>query len=98
MSDIRPKTAWDAEGLVEGVAWHARLDNRYLVEVQYVKGGDGYRGTLLVFDHADGDRLVHAEPTGISYAARFGADVADVAEWQERAAEVVDNPKKRKTP
>lgn len=85
-----PKTKWDADGVVEGVAWWSRLDDKYLVEVQYAIDGDGYQGELCIFDHDDDMKLFFHEPTGISYAARFGADVLDVERWQDRAAEVVD--------
>jgi hypothetical protein len=91
MTDIKPISTWDSDAaVVEFVAWRSRLDDRYLVEVQYAED-NSYQGTLAIFDHLNGDRLVHSEPTGIAYGARFGPDIDDVATWHERAAEVVDN-------
>ena len=87
---LKPLATWDGDSIVEGLAWHSRLDGRYLVEVRYDPDGDGYQGTLAIFDHQDADRVVHSEPVGIAYAARFGPDVDDVATWQERSADVVD--------
>jgi len=88
--NLRPLAAWDSDDpVVKGVAWWSRLDGRYQVEVQYADS-DGYRGTLVVFDHNDGDRVIHSEETPIAYAARFGPDMQDVERWQTRVLEVID--------
>lgn len=89
-AELKPLATWDGDVIVAGLAWWSRLDGRYLIEVQYDPKGQGYQGTLAIFDHQDNDRLIHAEPVGIMFAARFGPDVSDVGDWQERAATVVD--------
>lgn len=90
MDSIRPLSSWGTTAAVtEFVAWRGQMDNRYLVEVQYAED-NSHQGTLAIFDHEDADRLVHSEPVGISYGAIFGPDVDDVADWQDRAAAVVD--------
>jgi hypothetical protein len=51
-----------------------------------------YTGRFTITRAADGreiyDRTVH-----LAYGARFGPDVDDVAQWQERAIRVIDNYK-----
>jgi hypothetical protein len=66
-------------------AWKTKLDDKYDVLVEY--GEDSYHGFLVV---KDGEKELLREATSISYGARFGADMDDVARWQTRACEVVD--------
>lgn len=74
------------------VVWENTLDNgAYQCKVVRAEG-DGYSGELVV---SQDDEVIHREVVGLSYAARFGPDVADVAEWSERVVEVVDDPAKR---
>ncbi len=68
------------------------MDDRYQIEVQRV-GDDsesGYVGTLLVFDHQEGNKRLLGERVGLSYRAIFGPDVQDVSDWQDRAAKFID--------
>lgn len=74
-----------------GHVWGATLDDRYLVEVQRDPQYDsGHRGILLVWDHDDNMIVLLEESVGLAYGAQFGPDRDDVASWQVRALEVVD--------
>jgi len=88
--DARPLAAWDDDNSSHpSLVWWSRLDGRYLVEVHRT---GNYSATLYIFDHHNGDALIHREENiGLAYGARFGPDVDDVSLWQEKAAEVVDN-------
>ena len=48
-----------------------------------------YVGTLQVTVTASGQVLLEEE-VGLSYEARFGPDVADIQDWQEKAITVID--------
>lgn len=67
--------------------WEGVLDDRYRVTVS--RRSD-YRGVLQVVD-TETDEVLHREEVGLSYGAMFGPDGADVARWQDRAIEVVEN-------
>ena len=64
--------------------WRSRLDGKYDV---YVERSGYYTGVLRI---ARGEEILHAEEVALAYGALFGPDVGDVADWQERAIEVVD--------
>ena len=86
-----PVMPWDSNDPFDPdgvIVWWSRLDNRYQVEVRRV---DERAAILRIFDHTRSDHLIHEESVGLSYGAIFGPDVADVAEWQERAMRVVDS-------
>ena len=68
--------------------WENKVDNRYDVFVEAT--GDGYKGFLVVMD---GEKELLREETTISYAARFGPDMSDVAQWEQRCLEVIDGKK-----
>lgn len=87
---MKPLASWDGPSIVEGVAWWTRLDDRYLIEVQYDEDGDGYQGQLIIWDFKGTGVPVLQESTGIIASAIFGADVNDVERWQRRAVEVID--------
>lgn len=70
--------------------WEAKLDNRYQCEVERVHD---YAGRLTVTDTTNGAVLLNEEVT-LSFAAMFGPDVADVADWQEKCAAAVDKQDK----
>jgi hypothetical protein len=83
-----PLSDWSDDGAsIEPVVYRSRLDKRFLVEV--VRLADS-SAALRVFDHTEGDMLLLNEPTGLTFGAAFGADVADVVAWQHRVLEVVD--------
>lgn len=84
-----PLATWDDNNSSHpDLVWWSRLDGRYQVEVHQT---GGYYGILYIFDHQNGDALIHSEQVGLAYGARFGPDVDDVSTWQEKAIEVVDN-------
>jgi len=68
--------------------WKTRLDDKY--DVKVVEYNTGSK-TLAELEIYEGDAEIHTEATTLSYGAVFGPDVDDVARWQERAIEVVDN-------
>jgi hypothetical protein len=74
------------ENTMSEPVWQSRLDDKYDVSVTQ-NDEDAYKGTLRVVENGD---VLLEEPVGISYGAPFGPDVADVAEWQQRAAEFID--------
>lgn len=67
-------------------AWAAILDQQYIVEVQCIHG----RNFLCVFDLAT-KKCLRFEETEVAFGAMFGPDVGDVAQWQERAKQIVDS-------
>lgn len=69
-------------------AWSAILDGRYKVEVQRT---EPYKGVLCVWDARKNDTLIAEQEVGVSYDALFGADMSDVALWQEMACGFIDN-------
>ncbi len=71
------------------VAWAAIVDNRYKCEVQRT---EPYKGVLVVFDGKNNDEILHEVSVPISYNAQFGADIIDVAQWQDIAIQTIDNP------
>ena len=86
----KPIMSWESQepGDSEGrVVWWSRLDGRYQIEVHRL---DELHGTLYIFDHANGDALIHNEQVGLSYGAVVGPDVDDVDDWRERALRVAD--------
>lgn len=70
------------------LVWRARLDTRYLVEVQRT---DDYHGKLLIFDHEREDQEIAHWDVGLSYGAVFGPDTADVQEWEEKVTDFIDH-------
>ena len=70
------------------VIWTAILDNRYKCEVQRT---ESYKGGLLIFDHQSNDEMIYEVSVPISYNAQFGADIIDVAQWQDIVIRVIDN-------
>jgi hypothetical protein len=76
-----------ADGEIKGssAVWAAVLDKKYLVEVQRIHG----RNFLCLFDLGN-RQCVHFERTNVAFGAMFGPDAGDVAQWQERAMQIVD--------
>lgn len=62
-------------------------DGRFRVTVEQT--GNGYSGILRVIVVETGEELLN-EDVGVVYAARFGPDVDDVAQWQGKALGVID--------
>ena len=68
--------------------WVAILDRRFKCEVQRT----GTRqASLFVFDSKDNDKIIYESRVPLSYDAKFGPDIGDVAEWQEMCAKAVDD-------
>jgi hypothetical protein len=67
--------------------WSSELDGKYLIEVN--RTGDGYSGTFTIKDMKTKE-VLHTESVTISYGARFGPDVMDVADWEERGCSWAD--------
>ena len=70
------------------MVWHDTLDGKYVCRV--VRNGNN-GGILTVHD---GDNRLLSKHVPLSYGARFGPDASDVADWQDRCAEAVDDHKK----
>jgi hypothetical protein len=64
--------------------WENRLDDKYDV---FVEQTSGYNGFLVILE---GDKELIREEVSISYGAKFGPDVADVAEWEQRCMDFID--------
>lgn len=81
---------WDSsETFNQNVVWWNRLDNRFQIEVRR-SDEDAYKGELIIFDHDKEDEVIHEEQVGLMYGAMFGPDMADVALWQDKSVEAVD--------
>lgn len=72
--------------MTEKPIWEARLDDRYQCTVTRV---DTDTGVLRVHDE-EADLLLLQEPVGLLYGARFGPDVADVWDWEQKCVALVD--------
>ena len=69
-------------------AWEQAVDDgRFRCWVE--QNEDGYSGVLHVEVVADGIPLLE-EKVGIAYAARFGPDVDDVADWQAKSISAIN--------
>lgn len=78
------------------IVWHSTVDDeQWSVHVEQTPNWP-YRGKLVVKDVFG--EVVHTEEVGVSYAARFGPDVADVSDWQLAALNVIDHPELRRPP
>jgi hypothetical protein len=64
--------------------WAAVIDRKFIVEVQRRN-----QGACLCLFGVDG-KCLHVEPTALAFGEVFGADVSDVAGWQDRAQQLVD--------
>ena len=68
--------------------WDQTVDNgRFRCWV--TQDEDGYSGVLHVEEVPNGIPLLE-EKVGISYAARFGPDVADVSDWEAKSISAID--------
>lgn len=74
---------------VEGSIWSATVDNnRFLVAVWPIEG-KSHTGQLRV-SVIENDEELLSDQVRLDYGAIFGADVANVNEWQARAIEAID--------
>lgn len=67
--------------------WQATLDDQYDCVVTRINEA---HGCLTVTDTKENKVLLSQEVT-LSYGAAFGPDVDDVADWEERCVNAVDN-------
>jgi hypothetical protein len=71
------------------LVWYSILDDKYVVTVTRPEDPcDDYKGTFEIFD-AEGKQL-HSEQVGLAYGARFGPDMMDVDDWQNKTIEFID--------
>ena len=73
---------------MSNIVWEATLDNIYKCEVTRI---DEYKGKLKVTNTENAFVLLEQE-VGLSYGARFGPDIDDVALWQDLSCKAVDTP------
>ena len=66
--------------------WENQCDNRFDVSVDQ----DTYSsGTLKVVDSTTGTEI-HSEHVSVSYGAKYGPDVSDVSDWQDKGCAAID--------
>lgn len=66
--------------------WESRLDDKYDCYVEQDEANP-YAGSLKI--EMDGEILMRAGVV-IQYGAPFGADMADIAMWQQAALDFID--------
>jgi hypothetical protein len=64
--------------------WESKLDDKYLCRVTRT---EPYVGLLEIIE---GEEVVLSESVPLSYDAKFGPDVFDLSEWQDRCVEFID--------
>lgn len=70
------------------VAWAGVLDCIYGIEIVRDRP---YYGIFKIFN-LDNKELIYVEKdVAISFDAKFGPDVLDIHEWQEKGLEIIDN-------
>jgi len=67
------------------IIWEAELDKKYKV---YVERVEPYKGELVI---KEGDKELTHKFVTIAHDAKFGPDIADVAEWERSAIDFIDN-------
>lgn len=71
-----------------GYIWHAHVDDGAFT-AWVTQEDDGYQGTLRVQRNSDSQTILECK-VGISYAAQFGPDVADVNLWEDMVVDTID--------
>lgn len=82
------------------LVWANTVDQgAWRVEVRRLEK-EPHKGMLTVWDMQTQEHpvIVHGEVVGLAYEALFGPDIGDVASWEQRVLEVIDNPDLRKDP
>lgn len=66
--------------------WKSKLDDKYDV---FVESSDNkpYEGFLVI---KKGKEKLFREKTSISYGAKFGPDIGDIAIWETTCADFID--------
>lgn len=74
------------------IVWKTELDRTWDIKVYRTE--NFYKGTL-VMKHKQNDQIVFTKEVALSYGAMFGADVADVSEWQDICLKIADEPQQQ---
>lgn len=72
---------------MSNIVWESKLDTIYNCQVTRT---DEYKG-ILKLTNTENDWVLVEQEVGLSYGAKFGPDVDDVAQWQEICIQAVDN-------
>lgn len=72
------------------IVWESLLDGRFACQVRRLDSAPDELALLVVMDGPTGV-LVLSETVPLYYGAQFGPDVADVAEWQDKAVAAVES-------
>ena len=87
--NISPLADWNIEQSSNpNLVWWSKLDNRYQIEIHRKTES---MAELVIFDHADNNKVLKTFDVGLSYGAIIGPDIDDVATWQKMACEFVDS-------
>lgn len=70
------------------IVWSTELDHTW--DIKVYRTDDTYKGTL-VMRHKQNNQIAFTKEVSLSYGAMFGADVSDVAQWQDMCINVSDN-------
>ena len=72
---------------MSNIVWESKLDTIYNCQVTRT---DEYKG-ILKLTNTENDWVLVEQEVGLSYGAKFGPNVDDVAQWQEICIQAVDN-------
>ena len=72
---------------MSNIVWESKLDTIYNCQVTRT---DEYKG-ILKLTNTENDWVLVEQEVSLSYGAKFGPDVDDVAQWQEICIQAVDN-------
>ena len=85
---MKPLSNWETGKTSEpNLVWWGQTEERFLIEVHRT---NLELATLIIFDHTDGDRVLHQEEVSLSFGAVLGPDIRDVLKWEDRAIEMID--------
>ena len=72
---------------MSNIVWESKLDTIYNCQVTRT---DEYKG-ILKLTNTENDWVLVEQEVSLSYGAKFGPDIDDVAQWQEICIQAVDN-------
>lgn len=70
------------------IIWQAKLDNRYQCQVERI---NEVHGRLTMVDSENSETVLDQQVT-LAWGAKFGADIDDIADWEERCVSIADGP------
>jgi len=86
------------------LVWYGMVDKSYVVEVhrldqalaeklqiQQESYDPAYQGVLCIFEQNGDKQLLYFDKVILAYGAPFGPDTGDVAMWQEKVVNFIDN-------